>query len=255
MMLVKLHQNMSADQRQLIECAEFAGLMNCGFSQIFPAQSQWILDHFNAEACALVFPGRGVIPITESRVNHVLGVPMGSRTIKCEMDSKSTSFILAQLGLSKGKQPKLSDVYKMLQQNACADVTYLRTWILFPACSVVFPTFSTRLSPRLYPALLDTGAIGQHNWCELVIRVLKNFQKPDFKLPFKPCLTFLMVIPCCITSCILGVLLCLLSTFVHFLDTVLGFLGNWVQNSKKRLPTLCLVKCSGAQGNRKRHQR
>ncbi|CAN6288435.1 unnamed protein product [Urochloa humidicola] len=100
-----------------------------------------------------------------------------------------------QLGVSKGSQPKISALLNILKSNIHANPNFLRVWTLLAACSLMTPTFSTKVSPRLYPAVVDSTLIGNKNWCELVIRVLKQTRESEHKNHgFKPCLTFLMVL-------------------------------------------------------------
>lgn len=194
MMLVKLYPYMSDDQKQLIDSACFGGLLNCRCSQLFPELCQWLLDCFDAETSELVFPGRGRIPVTEAVVHRVMGIPRGSNVIRCEIDAPATSFMLNEFGVAKSSQPKISELFNSLKMNKNANRKYLRTWTIFAACSVITPTFSTKVSPRLYPAVIDSRKIREQNWCELLIRILKQSKQSDAKdHSFKPCLTFLMV--------------------------------------------------------------
>ena len=195
MMLVKLYSHMSNNQRRLIDDAGFGGLLNCRCSQLFPDLCQWLLDCYDPESSELVLPGRGRIPITEAIVHRVMGIPRGSKLIKCEIDASASSFMQNEFGFTKGNQPKISELLNSLKMNKSANPKYLRTWALFAACSVITPTFSTKVSPRLFSAVVDSKKIREQNWCELVILNLKLRRSSDPKKhSFKPCLTFLMVI-------------------------------------------------------------
>jgi len=153
------------------------------------------LDCYDPESSELVLPGRGRIPITEAIVHRVMGIPRGSKLIKCEIDASASSFMQNEFGFTKGNQPKISELLNTLKMNKSANPKYLRTWALFAACSVITPTFSTKVSPRLFSAVVDSKKIREQNWCELVIRNLKLSRSSDPKKhSFKPCLTFLMVI-------------------------------------------------------------
>ena len=91
MMLVKLYSHMSNNQHRLIDDAGFGGLLNCRCSQLFPDLCQWLLDCYDPESSELVLPGRGRIPITEAIVHRVMGIPRGSKLIKCEIDASASS--------------------------------------------------------------------------------------------------------------------------------------------------------------------
>ena len=195
MMLVKLYSHMSNNQCRLIDDAGFGGLLNSRCSQLFPDLCQWLLDCYDPESSELVLPRRGRIPITEAIVHRVMGIPRGSKLIKCEIDASASSFMQNEFGFTKGNQPKISELLNTLKMNKSANPKYLRTWALFAACSVITPTFSTKVSPRLFSAVVDSKKIREQNWCELVIRNLKLSRSSDPKKhSFKPCLTFLMVI-------------------------------------------------------------
>ena len=155
-MLVKLYSHMSNNQRRLIDDAGFGGLLNCRCSQLFPDLCQWLLDCYDPESSELVLPGRGRIPITEAIVHRVMGIPRGSKLIKCEIDASASSFMQNEFGFTKGNQPKISELLNSLKMNKSANPKYLRTWALFAACSVITPTFSTKVSLRLFSAVVDS---------------------------------------------------------------------------------------------------
>ncbi|RLN31240.1 hypothetical protein C2845_PM05G24970 [Panicum miliaceum] len=192
---LQLYPHMSDDQRELIDSAGFGGLLNCRCSQLFLDLCRWLLGCFDAETSELVLSGRGRIPITEAIVHRVIGIPKGSNVIKCEIDASASSFMLNEFGVSKGTQPKISKLFNSLKMNKNANQKYLRTWTIFAACSVITPKFSTKVSPRLYPAVIDSKKIREQNWCVLLIRILKQSRQSDpMKHSSKPCLTFLMII-------------------------------------------------------------
>jgi hypothetical protein len=126
MTLVKLYEGMSDHQRQMIDSVGFGGLLNCRCSQIFPELCHFLLESYDPIYSALVFPGRGLIPINEATVHRVMGIPMGATTIDCNIDAAATSFTLAEFGVSKGNQPKISQLAKMIKGNKNADHKYLR---------------------------------------------------------------------------------------------------------------------------------
>ncbi|CAL5011729.1 unnamed protein product [Urochloa decumbens] len=193
MTIVKLYRDMSDQQRQLIERNSFRGLLNFAFSQVNPELCNWLVSCFDADNSELVFPGRGSIPITESTVHKVLGIPMGGEIINCKLDSAATALMKQQFQIEQGNQPKISHILDFLKGYKNANSKYLRLWTLLAAASLLVPTFSTKVSSRLYSAVTDATAIGNKNWCELVVRVLREKQKLGTKKHgFKPCLTLLM---------------------------------------------------------------
>ncbi|CAL4900618.1 unnamed protein product [Urochloa decumbens] len=193
MTIVKLYKDMSDQQRQLIERNGFGGLLNFAFSQVHPELCNWLLTCFDAESSELVFPGRGSILVTESSVHKVLGIPMGAEIIDCKPDSAATTLMKQLFPIQQGNQPKTSHILEFLKGYKSANSKYLKLWTLLAASSLLVPTFSTKVSSRLYPAVTDATAIGNKNWCELVVRVLREkLQLGSKKHGFKPCLTFLM---------------------------------------------------------------
>ncbi|CAO2196257.1 unnamed protein product [Urochloa humidicola] len=170
MTIVKLYKHMSDNQCRLVEAKGFGGLLNVAFSQVLPELCNWLLDCYDAESSELVFPGRGTIPVTEDTVHRVLGIPNGDQVIRCELDASATAVMRQQFGNPKGKQPMISQLVKFLETNKSANNKYMRTWAIVAASSLICPTFSLRVSP----AVSDATSIGEKNWCELVIRVLKQ---------------------------------------------------------------------------------
>ncbi|CAL5059437.1 unnamed protein product [Urochloa decumbens] len=196
MTIVKLYKDMSDQQRQLIERNSFGGLLNFAFSQVHPELCNWLLTCYDAESSELVFPGRGSIPVTESSVHKVLGIPMGAEIIDCKHDSAATTLMKQLFPIHQGNQPKISHILNFLKGYKSANNKYLKLWTLLAASSLLVPTFSTKVSSRLYRAVTDATAICNKNWCELVVRVLREkLQSGSKKHGFKPCLTFLMLKP------------------------------------------------------------
>ncbi|CAL4976992.1 unnamed protein product [Urochloa decumbens] len=195
MTIVKLYKDMFDQQRQLIERNGFGGLLNFAFSQVHPELCNWLLTCYDAESSELVFPGRGSIPVTESSVHKVLGIPMGAKIIDCKLDSAATTLMKQLFPIHQGNQPKISHILNFLKGYKSANNKYLKLWTLLAASSLLVPTFSTKVSSRLYRAVTDATAICNKNWCELVVRVLREkLQSGSKKHGFKSCLTFLMIL-------------------------------------------------------------
>ncbi|CAL5065983.1 unnamed protein product [Urochloa decumbens] len=193
MTIVKLYKDMFDQQRQLIERNGFGGLLNFAFFQVHPELCNWLLTCFDAESLELVFPGRGSIPVIESSVHKVLGIPMAAEIIDCKLDLSSTTLMKQRFPILQGNQPKISHILEFLKGYKSANSKYLKLWTLLAASSLLVPPFSTKVSSRLYSAITDATAIGNKNWCELVFRVLREkLHSGSKKHGFKPCLTFLM---------------------------------------------------------------
>ncbi|CAL5095005.1 unnamed protein product [Urochloa decumbens] len=125
---------------------------------------------------------------------------MGTEIINCNLDFGATIFMKQQFGIHQGNQPKILQILEILKGNQNANNKYLRLWTLLAAASLLLPTFSTKVSSRLYSAVSDVTSIPNKNWCELVLRVLRQSQQPGTKKHgFKPCLTLLMT-PCKLDS-------------------------------------------------------
>ena len=83
MKLTRLYRHMSKDQKELVEKADFSGLLQIKCSKLQPELCQYLMESFDTTQCALVFPGRGTIPITED-VQKVLCIPRGSEEVRYE---------------------------------------------------------------------------------------------------------------------------------------------------------------------------
>ncbi|RLN12679.1 pentatricopeptide repeat-containing protein [Panicum miliaceum] len=105
----------------------------------------------------------------------------------------------------------LHDASVILEQRGCVNVPSARDTISLIACKCMVKKSSerkhkkswflrttlgsTKVSPRLYPAVIDSKKIREQNWCELLIQILKQSRQSDPKKhSFKPCLTFLMIL-------------------------------------------------------------
>ena len=110
------------------------------------------------------------------------------------MNAAATANILKEFGLQKGAKIKISELFQKLKSNKKADHKFIKMWTLFAASSVIAPTLGTTVSPRLYQTVINANEIGDFNWCELVVRILKASKQPSGKNNIlKPCQLFLMV--------------------------------------------------------------
>lgn len=194
MKIVRLYKHMSPSQRKLLQAYGFGSLLDIKCSKLQPQLCKYLMEHFNPDTCQLEFGARGSIPVTEEAVHKVLGIPMGREPVVHELSIDAISFMLDQLGIQNGTQPKIVDIEKELAGMNAADERYLRLWLMYVICSVLAPTTGTRVSPRCYPSLLDTRRIPALNWCRFVITMLiKAAKDKDKKNIFKACMPFLMI--------------------------------------------------------------
>jgi hypothetical protein len=77
MKLTRLYPSLSDDQKDLIRVHDYGGLLDIKCSKLQLELCQYVMNSFYLESCSLVFPGRGVIPVSDQAVHKVLGVPMG----------------------------------------------------------------------------------------------------------------------------------------------------------------------------------
>lgn len=77
MKLTRLYPSITEGQKIMIRRADYGGLLEIKCSKLQPDFCKFLMEHFDAQSCCLVFPGRGVIPITEKSVRKVLGVAKG----------------------------------------------------------------------------------------------------------------------------------------------------------------------------------
>jgi hypothetical protein len=92
MTLVKLYGGMSHHQCQMIDSDSFGGVPKCRYSKVFSELCHFLLESCDSVYSALVFPGRGLIPVNEATIHRVMGNPMGATTIDCNIDALNLEF-------------------------------------------------------------------------------------------------------------------------------------------------------------------
>jgi hypothetical protein len=142
----------------------------------------------------MVFPGRGCIPVTEASVQKVIGVPRGSIEVRYQTDKEATKFMREQFGIEKGKQPTIKSLKEKLISMKKANRKYLRLFITYGMSSVLAPTTGVRISPRLYPSLINIKKAKHLNVCKFVIKMICEARKSKAeKAILKSCMLYMMV--------------------------------------------------------------
>ena len=114
MKVVRLYKSQNPSHHEVISTNGFASFLGIKCSKLQPELCNYLIASFNPDACALEFPGRGTIPITDEAVQKVLGCPMGKFPVVYQKDSEATEHVMKVLGFGNGSQPKLADVETML---------------------------------------------------------------------------------------------------------------------------------------------
>jgi hypothetical protein len=141
------------------------------------------------------FPDRGSIPVTEESVYEVLGVPMGELEVTFKKDPDAISFMREQFGLTKGRhQPTVASLEQRLALMRLANFNFLRFFITYGMSSVLAATTGIRISPRIYPSLINIKNARRLNMCRFVIMILcKSLNQNGEKEKVTPCMLYLMV--------------------------------------------------------------
>lgn len=137
MKLTRLYPKITPDQKKMIREADYGGLLDIKCSKLQPELCKFLMEHFDASSCSLVFPGRGTIPITEISVRKVLGVPQGIMEVRYDLDKEAIRFMKEQIGDTGRKKPRIATLEKKLISMKKADQKYLRLFITFSMCSVL----------------------------------------------------------------------------------------------------------------------
>lgn len=194
MRLTKLYPNMTAQQKNMIKNADFSGLLEIKCSKLQPELCKFLMESFDPTSCAMVFPGRGVIQITEEDVESVLRIPRGSQEVIYGLDPEAIAFMIEEFGIQGSKQPTITALEELLIQTKSADDRYLRLWIAYAMPSALAPTTGNTVCPSLYPSLksLDVKKSTELNFCKFVIQILCS-AKAKGKNIFKACMLFTMI--------------------------------------------------------------
>ena len=131
MKVVRLYKSMNPSHHAVISDNGFASFLAIKCSKLQPDLCNFLMASFNPDSCALEFPGRGSIPITDDAVQEVLGCPMGRFPVVYQNDTNATEYVMNVLGFGKGTQPKLTDVKDMLKGIHTGDEIYLMLWVLY----------------------------------------------------------------------------------------------------------------------------
>lgn len=194
MKLVRLYPNITSEQKKIIREADYGGLLDIKCSKLRPELCKFLMESFDPVTCQMVFPGRGSIPVTESSVQKVIGVPRGRVEMQYKVDAEATRFMREQLGNGVRRQPTVTSLETKLASMKKADNKYLRLFITYGMCSVLAPTTGTRISPRLYPSLINIKQAKNLNVCKFVIMMICEATKSGAeKGILKSCMLYLMV--------------------------------------------------------------
>jgi hypothetical protein len=194
MRMVRLYPNITEEQQLLIRSNDYGGLLDIKCSKLHPDLCQFLMESFDPASCTLVFPGRGAIPVTEESVQQVIGVPFGDIDVIFARDRDATAFMKEQLSLTGRKQPTLTSLETKLTAMRPANSKFLRLFITFAMCSVLAPTTGIRVSPRVYPSLINIKEAKRLNMCKFVIMILcKSLSVDADKEQVSPCMLYLMV--------------------------------------------------------------
>lgn len=178
----------------MIRQADYGGLLDTKCSKLQPDLCKYFMESIYPVSCMMVFPGRGSIPITEDSVQEVLDVPRGTLEVQYEVDADATKFMKQKLGNGVGKQPMITSLEKKLVSMKKADSKYLRLFITYGMSYVLAPTTGVRISPRLYPSLVNMKQAKHLNVCRFVITMILKFNKSKAeKGILKSCMLYLMV--------------------------------------------------------------
>lgn len=195
MKLVRLYPKITEDQKALIRKYDYGGLLDIKCSKLNPELCLFLIDSFDEASCSLRFPGRGVIPLTEESVQQVIGVPKGNLEVVFGNDPDATAFMKEQFGTTGRKQPTILSLEEKLVAMRPANTKFLRFFITFCMSSVLAPTTGMRISPRVYPSLVNIKQAKELNVCRFVIMIIcKALKTTGEKEKVQPCLLYLIVI-------------------------------------------------------------
>jgi hypothetical protein len=194
MKVVRVCKGMTSKQRTLISEAEFSAILSMKCSKLIPELCIFLMEHFDPVACVLDFGDRGKIPVDVQSVVNVMEVPMGNFPVPYKQNIEATSSVLEMMGINNGKQPTVAAVELQLGETYPADAAYLRKFIIYLISSVFAPTTGIYVSPKCYPAVINTEAIPRLNWARFIIDILiQTANAKGSKNWFKACMPYLMV--------------------------------------------------------------
>ncbi|KAM0871198.1 hypothetical protein ACQ4PT_039571 [Festuca glaucescens] len=195
MKVVRVCKGMTRKQRTLISEAEFSAILHMKWSKLIPELCRFLIEHFDPVACVLDFGERGKIPVDVQSVVSVMAVLMGSFPVPYKQNIDATSSVLEMMGINNGNQPTLTAVEKQLGRGYPADAAYLRKFIIYLISSVFAPTTGIYVSPKCYPAVINTEAIPRLKWARFIIDILiQTANAKGNKNWFKACMPYLMVL-------------------------------------------------------------
>ena len=201
--IVRLYPHLTPEQRKMIEDAGFGGLLKISCPTFPWGFCGWLLRRFDTDYCELLIKGRGRIPVTSDSVHRVLGIPNGGGDVKYCLDDKAIAFMFDKLGVTDSYSPTIKSLENSLKHMKSADEHFLRTFMVLVISGFLCLTTGLRISPRCFPALVDTGLIRDRelNWCKFVVEQLrKSISAYGRKNSVPGCLFYLVVSTLCISS-------------------------------------------------------
>ncbi|CAM0878614.1 unnamed protein product [Alopecurus aequalis] len=162
-----LNDNLSQDQKDLIDTYELGGLLKISATSLPLDYSKWILQHVDPIKSCIVVEGQGEIMLNPDGVTEVLELPNIGGEVFYGMDQKATEFKSNLYGL--GSAPEITAFCKMIEDmNGKADDNFMRAWIVLIVTCYLCPTTSLCVSPRCYPMVVDLKKAKRLNFAKFV---------------------------------------------------------------------------------------
>uniref|UniRef100_A0ACD5VZ08 Uncharacterized protein n=1 Tax=Avena sativa TaxID=4498 RepID=A0ACD5VZ08_AVESA len=168
--LFKLNQNLSPEQKTLIEEWGWGGMIKVQAKEMPVDLSMWVLSCFEPIRNELAIPGRGTIPVNADSYTKVFGIPNEGQPICYEMEAEAIEFLNREYNIESGSAPEWADWCKMIKNmGGVADLKFLRAYFASAISCFVCPTTASSISPRCYRSLVDLNLFRRTNFAQFAV--------------------------------------------------------------------------------------
>lgn len=150
---MKLYDDLTVDKKTVIRRMFLGSFLDIKCEVLHNYLVDYVARSYDNSSRSFIFPGRGVLPLTEQSVHEVLGAPNGLDGVPYHEDHALEDELVPDLFGIGNSRPKVSDVAKAIIACEVADDRFKRLWLIYVVSTCLAPTTDTKISNKCYPML------------------------------------------------------------------------------------------------------